>query len=142
MCRIYTCVTCAKCILQVFYTCNTGVWICNRPKTPYMYYMCITHVIHMWHISKSSARNIKYVSESLYLNNDVCSCNKMALYYSGVLGRHWDFETLVQILIFFNSISTHYITLYIIITVWKCHMVFKLYHVFCQMTKNTNISVQ
>ena len=40
---------CEICVLHMFYTCITGVWVVcvnsNTPKTPHMYYMCTIHII-------------------------------------------------------------------------------------------------
>ncbi len=46
-------------VVHLWNMCITGVlhlycrcinYMCNTPKTPHMYYIFITHVIHMWHI--------------------------------------------------------------------------------------------
>ncbi len=39
---------CITSILHIYYRCMN--YMCNTPKTPHMNYICITHVIHMWHI--------------------------------------------------------------------------------------------
>ncbi len=38
MCRFYTCIICVK---DAYYRCIN--YMCNRLKTPYMHYICITH---------------------------------------------------------------------------------------------------
>ena len=54
MCMIYICIRYVK---YVYHICCTHVlqvymsYMCNTPKTPHMYYICTTYVLHCWHIS-------------------------------------------------------------------------------------------
>ncbi len=45
MCRIYTCNTCVLGVLHMYHKCMN--YMCNIPKTPHIYYMCIAHVAHL-----------------------------------------------------------------------------------------------
>ncbi len=42
------CNMCVICVLHIYYECMN--YMCNTPKTPHMYCMCVTHVLYIWHI--------------------------------------------------------------------------------------------
>ncbi len=39
---------CITGVLHMYFLCMN--YMCHTPKIPFMYYMCTTHVIYMWHI--------------------------------------------------------------------------------------------